>query len=382
MFIHAFRYSILQSFRQKATLFWNLLFPIILGTLFHFAFGGLSSDEMFHAIPVAVILEEHTAPSSFQQVIASLDESQENSLLKVTYTTKEEALSLLERKEIVGILWEGSPVNLTVSADMTSMRLEQSILNCFVERYNMQYSAIEQIALHHPEGLSAALNMLGQDTDYNTETSYSNGSMDEQITYFFNLIAMSCLFAAMGGIQIAIRNQANLSSLGARQCVSPVPKFFSYLGMLCATFLYQFLCIAVGLIYLITVLKVNFGHEIGYVMLTALLGCITGVSFGFFIGCIGNLSQSVKFGIQMASTMLCCILSGLVAGNIRIYIEKICPWFNKINPAALISDSFYALTVYQSHRRYFQNSITLVIISALFCLCGLCIIRRNKYAAL
>lgn len=129
-------------------------------------------------------------------------------------------------------------------------------------------------------------------------------------------------------------------------------------------------------------LDINFGNELGYVLLTAFLGCLTGVSFGFFIGSIGHLSEGMKFGIQMAGTMICSFLSGLMVGNMRLLVERVCPWFNHINPAALISDSFYSLTIYQSHSRYFQNSITLVIISALFCLCGFLITRREKYAAL
>lgn len=363
-------------------MFWNLLFPIALATMFYAAFSGLKSDEMFKAIPVAVILEESDTPSAFKEVTDSLNEPGDDRFLDVIYTTKEDALSLLEQKEIVGILYEGTPVTLTVSAEMSSVKLEQSILNCFVERYNMQYHAIEQLAISHPENLEEAAKALSQDTAYNTQTSYSDGDMDEMITYFFNLIAMTCLFAAMGGMQIAICSQANLSSLGARKEVSPIPKPISYLGALCATFLSQFLCVSVSLLYMLCILKINFGSELPYVFLTAFLGCVTGVSFGFCIGCIGRLSEGVKMGILMCVDMSFCFLSGLMAGNIRIYIEKVCPWFNRINPAALISDSFYSLTVYQSHSRYFRNSVTLVFISALFCLCGFLIVRRKKYAAL
>ena len=382
MFIHTFQYTLKQLFRQKATLFWNLLFPIALGTMFYVAFSGLSSDEMFHAIPVAVVLAEEDSTSMFRELVDSLNEPGDERFFDAVYTTEEEALSLLEAKEITGILYEGSSISLAVSAEMSSVRLEQSILSCFVEQYNMQHDAIEKIAATHPENMAAAIEMFRKDTFYNAETSYCDGDMDEQITYFFNLIAMSCLFAASGGMQIAIKNQANLSHLGARKCVSPIPRAISLLGTLCATFLYQYLCILVGLFYMLFGLGINFGNNMGYILLTAFLGCLTGVSFGFCIGSIGHLSEGLKFGIQIAVSMTCCFLSGLMVGNIRILIEQFCPWFNQINPSALISDSFYSLTVYQSHSRYFQNSITLVIISFLFCLGGFLMTRREKYAAL
>lgn len=382
MFLHTFRYTLTYLFRQKSLIFWNILFPVLLGTLFRFAFTGMAEEENFHALPVAVVSENKTADSAFRKVIDELSTPGEDQFLETMHVSEEEALLLLENKKIFGILYEGNPVTLSVSAEMSNMKLEQSILNSFVERYNIQYSVMEQIAKAHPENLAAAAEMLAKEIGYNTETSYSDGDMDEMISYFFNLIAMSCLFACTGGTQIALWNQANLSPLGARKCVSPIPKSISYLGTLCATFLHQFFCVLIGLFYFIFALQINFGNQLSYAILTALLGSITGVSFGFCIGCIGRFHENVKFGICMAVMMVCSFLSGLMMHNIRIYVENICPWFNHINPAALISDCFYSLTVYQSHERYFANSITLVIISGLCCLCGLLIVRRKKYAAL
>lgn len=205
MFLHTFQYAIKYLFRQKNTLFWNLLFPIALASFFHISFSEFSANEMFQAIPVAVVLEESEFPSYFKEIIDTLNEPGEEKFFEAVYTSKEEALSLLEQKKIIGILYEGSPVTLSVSANMDSMKLEQSILACFVERYNMQYSALEQIAMNHPQNLPAAIEALAKETHYNIETSYCDGDMDEQITYFFNLIAISCLFASSGGAQIAMK---------------------------------------------------------------------------------------------------------------------------------------------------------------------------------
>lgn len=382
MFVHSFIYELRQLFRQKPVLYWNLLFPIVLSTLFYIGFSGLSSGETFSAIPVAVVLENTDTDTSLKDILDSLNAPGEETLLDIVYTTQEEALSLLEQEEIIGILHEASPVTLSVSSGMSNKQLEQSILASFTEQFTLQYGALAQIAREHPENSDQAMKLLMQDTRYNTETSFADGDMDQKISYFFNLIAMSCLFASMSGVQLAIRNQANLSPIGARRGISPVPKFISLFGALCATFLFQFLCVGVGLIYITVFLKINFGKEMGYVLFTTLLGCITGVSYGFCIGCVSHISESVKSGLQMAVTMVLCFLSGLMVGNIRILIEKICPWWNRINPAALISDSFYALTVYQSHHRYFINSATLLALSALFCFAGFLLVRREKYAAL
>lgn len=382
MFLHTFRYTAKQLLRQKAVLFWNLIFPLLLSSLFAFAFNGMAESEAFEAIPVAVVLQENKTGSAFSKVMEQLSQPGEEPLFVATYTTMEDALALLERKDIVGILQENSTISLSVSTEMSGMKLEQSILDSFVAGYNIQQQALEQIAIHHPEKLADAISYLSEEINYNAETSYSDGDMDPMITYFFNLIAMSCLFASTGGLQIAMHNQANISPLGARKCISPVPKLISYAGTLSATILHQFLCVLLALGYMIFILNINFGTQYGYILLTGFLGSMAGVCFGFFLGSFGKFGEVTKFGIAITFMMGCSFLSGLMMQNIRIYVEQACPWLNRINPAALITDSFYALTVYQSHERYFTNSISLIIISAVFGLLGILMVRREKYAAL
>ena len=69
-------------------------------------------------------------------------------------------------------------------------------------------------------------------------------------------------------------------------------------------------------------------------------------------------------------------------GNMRMYVEKFFPIYNHINPAALISDSLYALIVYPSHERYFINLLILIGLSAVFGISGFVSVRRKKYASL
>lgn len=367
--------------REKSQLFWNLLFPILLGTMFHIAFSGFSEDEAFHPIPVAVV-EQEMSENVLHEMLDTLERSEEKTFLDASYVSEEEALSLLKEKKIIGILYEGNPVTLKISAEMSSNKLEQSILTSFVSQFNLNYAALENIARNHPENLRTAIGLLSKESDYNQETSYSNGTMDLSLEYFFSLIAMSCLFAHIGGVRVALKSQANLSPLGARKCLAPVNKLLSTISELLAAFLYHFLCLAICLFYLIFALKIDFGNQFGYILLATLLGSMTGVSLGFFFGSIGTISENVKGGILLSITMVCSFFSGLMVGNMRIVVEKYCPLFNHLNPAALISDSFYALTVYRSHERYFQNLGILLLLTIGFCFGGFLFIRRRKYAAL
>lgn len=380
MFLHAFYYGLKQLFRDKTLVWWTLLFPVLLSTLFYAAFSGLSEDESLKAIPVAVVQEDNNF--AFDTVIRMLSEPGENQFLEIIYADQEEALSLLEAKEVVGVLQGSSPVTLLVSAEMSGVEMEKSILSAFVEQYNAIYDGIVEIAMTRPEKMAQVVKELMAEKSYMTQTTYSDGTMDESVSYFFNLIAMVCLYSAMGGMLVAVRNQANLSALGARRCMSPTHKLVSLSGEQLATWLFNYVMVLISICYQNFILKVSFGSELGYVLLAAAVGCMTGVSLGFLVGSIGRMSESTKLGILMVVIMFNCFLSGLMVQNMRIYVGKVCPWYNKINPAALIADSFYALTVYASHDRFFMNLATLLAMSVVFCLAGYVLVRREKYANL
>ena len=381
MYFHSFYYNFKSLVRNYPQVFWCFTFPILLATMFHFAFGGLGTDESFSAIPVAIVTEG-TTNELLTNMLEQLSEPGDDQFLSITYATKEESSSLLEQKEVIGILYTGESLKLSVSDEMVNMQLEQSILAAFVEQFNMESQALETIYLSHPEKFADAISQLSEETSYLKDTDLSSGSTDQSLTYFFNLIAMTCLYAAMAGSNIAIDNQANLSDLGMRRNISPVHKMISILGGLTATVLFEFISVVIGIGYMAFILGVNFGSQTGFILLACLIGCITGVSLGFFIGSFGTASRMTKFGTLMGIIMLCCLFSGLMIGNMRMTIEKICPFFNKINPAALISDSFYALVIYPSHERYFTNLVSLLLLSALFSFGGFILVRRKKYASL
>ena len=60
--LHLFRYRFLQIIRNFPNMFWALLFPIILGTLFYLSFGsaGLEStgESSWDAVKVAVVKDK------------------------------------------------------------------------------------------------------------------------------------------------------------------------------------------------------------------------------------------------------------------------------------------------------------------------------------
>lgn len=384
MYFHALNYTFKTLLRSRGQIFWCFAFPIVLATMFYFAFGGLAEGEAFSAIPVAVVQNDSDGDTILTEILDALDDaSEDDPFLTVTYASEEEALSLLKNNDVTGILsFDGEALTLSVAAGASTLRLEQSILQVFAEQFNLNYQVVSEIAREHPEKLPEVIQTLTRETDYLTETSFTEGNYDESLTYYFNLIAMTCLYAAMMGSNIAIDNQGNLSALGARRCISPVHRLVSILGDLSAALIFQCSSIFIGIAYMHFVLGVDFGSEVGYVLLASLAGCTTGISLGFFIGSFGRGTKETKFGVLMAVIMLNCLVSGLMIGNMRMYVEKYFPVYNHINPAALISDSLYALIIYPSHERYFINILTLFGLSVAFSISGFVLVRRKKYASL
>ena len=77
-FAHCFRYYFLICIRDHSQLFWCLAFPVLLSTLFYFAFGNLTRSEKFYAIPVAIVIQGNIPSDSanpFRKGIDSLSSS-------------------------------------------------------------------------------------------------------------------------------------------------------------------------------------------------------------------------------------------------------------------------------------------------------------------
>lgn len=380
--ISIIKYSCLRLLRNKANIFWILLFPILLGCMFKAAMSNLSSSENLHAIPVAIVYEEGDAVETFRAVAEELGKEGEGQLLSVTVCGEEEALRLLEEKEIDGILYANDQVSLTVSSNMVNAQLNQSILKTFVEQYNLSAAAITDTAMTRPQLLPALAERLSENTGYCEDVSLSLNGSDSYTQYYYNIIAMACLFTAMGGLLIAIENQGNLTTLAARKNISATHKLTAIVGELLANICFEYLLNVIAFFCLIYILRVDLTARLPLALFTILISTVTGVTFGFLIGAIGHRSEHFKTGIVFAVVMPCCFFSGLMVGSMRIILEQYVPFINRINPAALICDSFYCLAMYESLDRFIRNILTLILLSVIFCFTGFLLTRRKKYASL
>lgn len=376
MFLHNLIYEIKSSFRVRNLLFWLILFPIILGTFFKIAFGSLYEKQTkVTAIPTAIV--ETADNEVFRSVIESVSGSDE-ALLDAEYLSEDEALKKLKDGDIKGIIYSGDKLTLTVSGDGA----EQSVLKLFVEQYMLREKIITDTMTSDPSKMQAVIAALSEEINTSEEAKLINGNLDFYIQYFYNLIAMVAMYGSVTGLHVAIGQQANLSELGARKNCSATPKSVGILASLTGTWIVQSICMIICVSFTAFVLKVDYGDRLPLVYVAAICGGILGVSFGFFIGSIGRMKQGAKVGICMSVSMTMCFLSGLMVANMKPIMAEKAPWFNNINPAALVTDSISALNLYSDYRVFVTKILTMLVISLIFYILGLLMVRRRKYASL
>lgn len=98
---HLIKYSVIRKVKNFSMLFWPCMFPLILGTLFYFAFGNISESD-FETVQAAFV-EENPGDSVFPSFLEEV--SKEGTLIHVETMTEKEALQKLEDQKISGIFY-------------------------------------------------------------------------------------------------------------------------------------------------------------------------------------------------------------------------------------------------------------------------------------
>lgn len=384
MFLHNYMYRLKCIVRDKQMIFWTFLFPILLATLFNMAFSNLSSAENFSRIKIAVVNnDEYKKSTDFIKAIESVSKSDKSdgkdNLFDIKYTSQEDADKLLEDSKIEGYIYFDNGINLVVKKS----GINQTIIKGFLDDFKQTSSTMITIINNNPASIeNGLLNSISNREDFFKEVSISKSAPDTVVNYFYTLIAMACLYGSFWGLKEVVAIQANLSPQGARVNMAPTHKLKVFLASIFAATTIQLAEIFILLAYLILILKVNFGSQIGYIALTCVIGTITGVTFGTCIASVIKKGEGVKVGILIGFTMMMSFLSGMMYDKMKYIISTNAPILGYINPANLITDSFYSLYYYNNHSNFFVDIILLCCFTAVFSITTYFVLRRQKYASL
>lgn len=377
MFLHQLKYAYKCMLKNKTSLVWTLIFPIALATFMYIAFGNLYEKEnIFHDIPVAVVKE-----SDNEALIKTLEalSGDEDALLAVEYLNEDEALNKLSEKEIEAIIYESDEVHMTVY----SSGYNTSIVQMILDEYIQSEAIIKQVMTDHPENVFEIISKLTSSSRDKVfkETNISSGNTDFYSNFFYAIFAMSCLFASFTACEKTQQLLANFSPLGVRRGMIPGSKLTTLMAEFIAMLSWQFLTELVAFGYM-TAIGVKLGTHIFRIMLVLLMGSSIGISIGVLIGSIKKGNVTSKNGICIAVSMAFSVMADLCVAGIKNSIEQAAPILNRINPAVLISDSIYALNVFDNFDRYNRNVIILAVMTIVLLITSAFILRRNKYVHL
>lgn len=373
--LHHMKYRFICIFKEKTTMFWSCIFSFILGTLFFLAFDNMSS--VAEKIDVALVMEDNgTEATSFKSVLEMLGDSDEG-IIAVKEMSNKEAKDKLNKDEISGIFYAGKEAKLVIAQN----GIKQSVLQVILEQFQSRVNFISDLMKEKPEQLSKVSEtiMKNAGATYVTETSLGGEKPDSFLQYYFALIAMACLFGAYMGADVSMQLQADVSVVGARRTVSKESKIKMVFCDLITISIIEFAINVLLICYLKYFLGLDIGDDWPRMLLIVFLGGLTGISVGVWIGAMKRVSYGVKIGLLTASGLISSFLSGLMIGGIKGLIEQYCPIINRINPASLITDAFYSISMYPDSSRYIRDILALVVLIAVLFSITAMNIRRVRY---
>lgn len=372
-----FKYRFLQTIREFSIMFWALGFPIILGTLFYFSFGTsieAAGETEWDEIKTAVVTEDSSSENakSFEIFLENMD----GELLEITRVSSgDEALKLLNEDKVTGIYYVKEAPSLTVGKN----GLDESILTSALDSFNQNSAMVRDVLSEHPDRLPAVLASYGDYRQSVREETLGGKTLNPNVQYFFALIAYACLSGVFLGVRASFDTQANLTALGARRSVTPTHRFKLVIVDMLVLVTIHFADILILNLYVTQILKISLGDDIFSLLVVDLMGSIIGVCMGLAFGSISKMDLGMKMGFSVGLTLFPGFLSGLMFGNMKNIIELHCPLINRINPAAVLSDAFYCLGIYNDMERFRRCILILAFMSILLLFGAFLGVRRDSY---
>lgn len=364
-------------FRNKESMFWCYVFPILLATCFFFAFNNIWKIEDFKTIKIAYD-SEGVSTDEFKTVLSSAKVSDDVMMFDITYCDKNKAKQLLEDGDIKAyIVGSENPVLYIKENNMNA-----TIAKAFLDNYKQMEGTVKTIMKENPNAINEGLLDDVMQYDEFVEEVKDDRKPDILLTYFYALLAFTCIYAANWGLDEVVNIQADLSGRGARMSVSPMNKMKLFLCNLMAASTAQLGSIILLFLYMFYIIKIDFGDNLPYMISICLLGSLCGLTLGGTVGVWVKKKAEVKEAILSIITLGGSFLAGMMVGGIQYKVAENCPILGYINPVNLVSNALYSLYYYDTYDRFYLDAALLGALTVLFSIASYIGIRRKNYASI
>ena len=383
MFWHNYKYAFKTLLKNKALVFWTLAFPFILAVLFNLAFARLHDYDTFEPFDVAVVEDDAFKKNLvFRSAFNTLSEGDEQ-LFKTQYVSMDEAEKLLDDEKIEGFVYiADDEAHVKIKANGTN----QTVLKTVTEQIAQTATMVEDIAKSEMERqagqkvntLEIYMNAVKLATESEPNIKEDSHVMNMIVIEFYTLIAMACMQGAMLSVELTNRCLPNLSNRGKRVAIAPTRKSTMLISSLLAGYTMLFFSLVALIAFMRFILGVEFGSNIGLIMLLSAVGALAAMMLGVLLSVTFKTNESAKNVIVVIVTMVGCLFAGMF-GGMKIVFDEVCPWFNKISPVGMITDGYYSLYYYDDPQRYFVNLLSLLAVSAIFFALAVRNLRKARY---
>ena len=387
-------------FREKAQLFWLFAFPIILATMFNGMFGNIAESYALHTVDVVVVNNDDWRASPGAQMLvdgissdtgatgadgdhAKVDDDGDAmpKLITVTEAASMEAAdrALLDAKAQGRLSVDGSgKLQLAISqatqtsatdvmASSSGLDISLTVLGNIVDLYNRNTAVVINTAQHNP---------------FTKEVQLTNFKPSGTARYYYALLGMAAMMAMSFAVNAVSLAQANLSALGIRRSVAPLPKLQQLLAGFLSSWICSFLSLTVAMLYIRFGCQISLGGREWAGLGACLMASFATSAFGTLIGAIQGVSTSAKQGLCTALACTLSLFSGLYgsfAMDLSDQIAQHAPLLSMLNPAQQITNLFYDILYYDSFRPFFATVGVLAAMSLVCLGMATVLLRRQRY---
>lgn len=356
-----FIYQLKYHLKAKSMLFWNILLPLVIfGVSMEYINAKKQND--FEKIPVAVVEEGREERMQLEKALEEFSmagKEGRKQIFAVSTMEKEEARQALKQGEIAGYITAGEEQQLVIAENGG----RQEILRLFLDSY--QDKSLQGL-MNLEEGLQIR--------------KMSKAEPNMVLNYFYCLMAVFCLNAALAGIRAAGTIRGDESFAALRQNAAPIHKSTVFWISFSAGMLIQQVIAHFLFLLMWQLMDIDFGSYIFLVLLANMVGVTVGMLLGagtglFFNGSVFN-KQSCLFAVICVGAILC----GLIHYEMKYTIEMEMPFLNYINPVYMLEDAYYSLYFYADDLSRYWSDLRMLMITAAV-LWGIVAtgIRRREY---
>ncbi|QIK69620.1 ABC transporter permease [Erysipelothrix sp. HDW6C] len=342
-----FKYRFKTIIKDKALIFWTLIFPMILASLFNVVLRDALTVEKTTRYPVAIVSIDNAPANDFLTIL-----SDEVGLIEIhTFENSADAQASLENDETMAFIeFDGSfKVSIKKATTMTT------VLNNALNNFNSKQAMIQTIAQTNPERLTPEFIASLTEAHQFTTNSAENGSDAIFTIHMYTTIAMLCIYASQWGTKSGEYLQADVSALGIRTNVAPTPKL-RLLGLdIAVVYLIFMIEFIIHFLFLKFALNVPMGDNYGIIAATALAGGLFSICFGYAASVFIKGGSAQRANFISGFGVLCGFLSGMMSTSVRTAIDNVSPVISMLNPSALISDNFHLATLTGKNAQAFTN---------------------------